>query len=175
MLRAVRTMLDGVTRPVLATARDAVTLATKRVGRLDQYVGTHRAASTSAKPASLRERANGCCSIQNRRRGRSGHSRRRCRNGERPRKNRARRVVRIMPDGRLKNSVWYAATRAASSSVRISQAANAAVTVPGVALPRIRAGALAVSVVRSAVVVPAILDLAVRRTAIIEAGISPIT
>ena len=80
-----------------------------------------------------------------------------------------------MPDGRLKNSVWYAATRAASSSVRTRQAANAAVTVPGVALPRIRAGALAVSVVRSAIVVPAIPDLAVHRTAIIEAGISPIT
>ena len=131
--------------------------------------------STSMKPANLRERANGCGSIQIRRRGHRGHSRRRCRSGERPRKNRARRVVRIMPDRRLKNFVRHAATRAASSSVRTSQAANASVRVPGVALPRVRAGALAVPVVRSAVVVPAILDLAVRRTAIIEAGISPIT
>ena len=80
-----------------------------------------------------------------------------------------------MPDGRLKNSVWYAATRAASSSVWISQAANAAVRVAAVALPRIWAGALAVPVVRSAIVVPAIRDLAVRGTAIIQAGIAPIT
>lgn len=42
VLNDVRTTLDGVTRPVLATARDAATLATERVGRLDQYVRTHR-------------------------------------------------------------------------------------------------------------------------------------
>ena len=68
-----------------------------------------------------------------------------------------------------------AATRAASSSVQTSQTANAAVRVPAVALPRVRAGALVVPVVRSAIVVPAIPDLAVRRTAIVEAGIAPIT
>lgn len=68
-----------------------------------------------------------------------------------------------------------AAARAASSSVRTSQAANAAVRAPAVAIPRVRAGALVVPVVRSAIVVPAIPDLAVRRTAIIEAGIAPIT
>ena len=59
MLRAVRTTLDGVTRPVLATARDAVTLATKRVGRLDQYVGTHRDRldlDEARQPARARER-----------------------------------------------------------------------------------------------------------------------
>jgi outer membrane protein OmpA-like peptidoglycan-associated protein len=74
-----------------------------------------------------------------------------------------------------------AATRAASSSLRTSQAANAVVRVPAVAVPGVRAGALAVPavklapVVRSVIVVPAIPDLGVRRTAIIEAGIAPIT
>ena len=65
MLRAVRTTLDGVTRPVLATARDAATLATERVGRLDQYVGTHRdrldldEARASARTAAARSRTGG--------------------------------------------------------------------------------------------------------------------
>ena len=68
-----------------------------------------------------------------------------------------------------------AATRAVSSSVRTSQTANAAIRVPAVALPRDRLGALVVPVVRSAIVVPAIPDVALRRTAIIEAGIAPIT
>ncbi len=68
-----------------------------------------------------------------------------------------------------------AATRAASSSERTSQAANAAIRAPALSIPRVRAGALVVPVVRSAIVVPAIPDLAIRRTAIIEAGIAPIT
>lgn len=68
-----------------------------------------------------------------------------------------------------------AATRAVNSSVRTSQAVNAAVRAPALAVPRVQAGALAVPVVRSAIVVAAIPDFAVRRTAIIEAGITPIT
>ena len=42
VLRDVRTTLDGVMRPVLATARDAATLASDRVGRLGGYVRAHR-------------------------------------------------------------------------------------------------------------------------------------
>lgn len=68
-----------------------------------------------------------------------------------------------------------AATRAASANVRTSQAANAAIRAPALSIPRVRAGALVVPVVRSAIVVPAIPDFEVRRTAIIEAGIAPIT
>lgn len=42
VLRDVRTTLDGMARPVLGTVRDAATLASERVGRLDQYVRAHR-------------------------------------------------------------------------------------------------------------------------------------